>query len=246
VSRGHRVSSRILDRYVLPDERIVVATRHHWAKLLEPAATVVVSFVLVTLISANAERAVGQVALGLWWVWLAVVARLVWRLLEWRNEWFVATDKRLLKTYGLITHKVAMMPLRKVTDMNYARSPFGRVLGYGQFLLESAGQDQAMRQIDWLPDPDDAYRRICDTIFGPNGQDPDEDGPDPGPPPPARRHTTGQDWSQPEDGTEDDAPGWEVSTEESSGYTPVRVPGRDVAEDPDITSPLPPRSGQVP
>nr|WP_241744520.1 PH domain-containing protein [Cellulosimicrobium arenosum] len=106
--------------------------------------------------------------------------------MEWRNEWFVATDKRLLLLYGLITHKVAMMPLKKVTDMNYGRSPTGRVLGYGQFLLESAGQDQALRKIDWVAQPDETYRRLCDTLFGPSGPDLDDDSPVPAPAPGAR------------------------------------------------------------
>lgn len=171
---GDRAGSRILHRYLLDDEQVVVATRHHWAKLLEPAATTVAAFLLVAWASGPLERLVGETALLVWWLWLAVLGRLVWKALEWRNEWFVATDRRLLMTYGLVTYKVAMMPLRKVTDMNYARSPFGRVMGYGQFLLESAGQDQAMREIDWLPDPDRAYRRICDTIFGPGVRDPDD------------------------------------------------------------------------
>ena len=34
-----------------------------------------------------------------------------------------------------------MMPLAKVTDMSFQRSPIGRILGYGEFILESAGQD---------------------------------------------------------------------------------------------------------
>ncbi|MGO0577408.1 PH domain-containing protein [Ornithinimicrobium panacihumi] len=169
------ISRRLLDRYLLDEERPIVATRHHWAKLAEPVGTPLLGVVLAGWIEANltAETAVlGQVV---WLLWLVLVARAIWRLLEWRNEWFVATDKRLLMTYGLLTHKVAMMPLRKVTDMNYGRSLLGRLLGYGQFVLESAGQDQAMREIQWVPSPDEKYRRICATIFGPEGHDPDED-----------------------------------------------------------------------
>lgn len=192
-----KISSRILDRYILDGERLVVATRHHWAKLIEPVLTTIVVFLLLSVISDPVERASSAtVATALWWIFLAVLARLVWRLLEWRNEWFVATDKRLLMTYGLITHKVAMMPLRKVTDLNYSRSPVGRVLGYGEFLLESAGQDQAMREIEWLPSPDATYRAIVQTIFGPAGRDPDEDGPDPLPVSATMRADTTERWDE--------------------------------------------------
>ena len=77
----------------------------------------------------------------------------MWRAVEWHHNWFVATDKRLLLRYGIITHKVAMMPLIKVTDMSYVRSIPGQFLGYGRFVLESAGQDQALREVKWVPGP---------------------------------------------------------------------------------------------
>ena len=97
----------------------------------------------------------------------ACCVRLVWRVLDWRNEWLVATDKRMLMLYGLITKKVSMMPLVKVTDMRYSRSIPGRILGYGEFLLESAGQDQALGRIAWVADPDATYRELCAIIFTP-------------------------------------------------------------------------------
>lgn len=270
---GSRINSRILERYVLPDERIVVANRHHWARLLEPVGTVSLGFLVVAFVSSRLEAAVGEAALFLWWLWFLLVARLIWKALEWRNEWFVATDKRLLMTYGLITHRVAMMPIRKVTDMNYARSPVSRVLGYGQFLLESAGQDQAMRKIDWVVDPDQTYRLLCDTLFGSGGHDPDEDAmpfwsaaadhaPSPGVPGGSNR----QDAAGRAEPTDQ---GWEVSSESASAYQPIasgyqpigsghqpvgqgerrrrptRSRRRQVAEDPDITGPVPPPQRQV-
>jgi membrane protein YdbS with pleckstrin-like domain len=184
VAAGGRLRSRMLDRYVLSGERVVVATRHHWGMLLEPVATTLTGLLVVVWLVAQVGPGARDGVLALGSLWLLLVARLVWRVFEWRNEWFVATDRRLLLLYGLITHKVAMMPLTKVTDMNYGRSPAGRVLGYGQFLLESAGQDQALRQIDWVAHPEATYRQICDTLFGPNGVGPRLRGAAPAPPVP--------------------------------------------------------------
>ncbi|HMA46233.1 MAG TPA: hypothetical protein VKP11_03365, partial [Frankiaceae bacterium] len=42
----------------------------------------------------------------------------------------------------------------------------GRLLGYGTFIVESAGQEQALRQIDYLPRPDRLYLTLCDMMFG--------------------------------------------------------------------------------
>lgn len=228
--------SRILDRYVLGDERVVVAIRHHWGRMIEPVLTTLAGLLLASWLSANAPPEASALPLVAWWLWFALVLRLLWKSLEWRNEWFVATDKRLLMTYGLITHKVAMMPLRKVTDMNYARSPLGRVLGYGQFIMESAGQDQAMREINWVPEPDDTYRRICDTIFGPEGHDPEDDpfGEGPAQPGPTAYDSWDSDEDEGGQPEEHDGPAWEVSREDAAPYAPVGL-----WDDPDITGPIP-------
>ncbi|HEX5859843.1 MAG TPA: PH domain-containing protein, partial [Microbacterium sp.] len=69
-----------------------------------------------------------------------------------------------------IRRKVAMMPLLKVTDMTYDRSLLGRIVGYGTFVLESAGQGQALSVITHVPDADTHYRAICTQLFGPNSQ----------------------------------------------------------------------------
>src|SRR6478736_4497241 len=226
--------SRVLDRYVLTGERVVVATRHHWSMLLEPVATTTAGFLVIGWLVAQAGPSVGDGVLLLWWLWLILVARLAWKVLEWRNEWFVSTDKRLLLLYGLITHKVAMMPLTKVTDLNYGRSIMGRILGYGQFVLESAGQDQALRQIDWVGHPEMTYRRICDTLFGPGGSaGRPGGGPSTAAPPAVVPPAPGRAASEPtqplpvgrRDGDEaDEEPGWAVSGEHRATYVPVVHP----------------------
>ena len=87
------------------------------------------------------------------------------RVIEWFENYFVVTSQRMLLTSGLVTRKVAMMPLVKVTDMSFQRNFQGRLLGYGTFILESAGQDQALRIVDHLPYPEQLYLEVCGLIF---------------------------------------------------------------------------------
>jgi membrane protein YdbS with pleckstrin-like domain len=166
----------VLGRYLLDGERILTAVHQHWAKVAEPVASVVAGLVLVLALDSFLPADLGPVANVLWWAWFVLVARALWNVLGWRHDWFVATDKRLILTYGLITQKVAMMPLAKVTDMSYNRSPVGRLLGFGTFVMESAGQDQALHRVRWVADPDRTYRAICAEIFGVDDHDgqPDE------------------------------------------------------------------------
>jgi hypothetical protein len=41
----------------------------------------------------------------------------------------------------------------------------GRLLGYGNFIVESAGQNQALRIVDHLPYPEQLYLEVCGLIF---------------------------------------------------------------------------------
>lgn len=153
-------------RYLLPTERLVVAVRRHPAQLLEPFASVVAAFVVVVWLTFRLPPQVPLVGDALFLGWFVLLARAGWRLLMWHGDWFVATDRRLLLTFGVVNRRVAMMPVGKVTDMSYNQTLAGRVLDYGEFVMESAGQDQALREVRWLPVPDQLYISICAEIFG--------------------------------------------------------------------------------
>jgi hypothetical protein len=42
----------------------------------------------------------------------------------------------------------------------------GQILGYGVFIVESAGQDQALSRIAYLPHPDELYQQVSTLLFG--------------------------------------------------------------------------------
>jgi uncharacterized membrane protein YdbT with pleckstrin-like domain len=103
---------------------------------------------------------------------LAIVvlfARTMWGIVTWSVERFVVTDSRILLVTGLVNRQVAMLPLRKVTDMSYRRSSLGWLLGYGEFVMESAGETQALRRIRFLPRPDALYLQLSELLFATGG-----------------------------------------------------------------------------
>lgn len=168
MARRPRVD-RELERYLVDGERVIVAVRLHWfhlaRELLIALAATVLAFWIDTKVSPSpGGDLLRNASLLFWW---GAIAWLLWRVLNWRRDWFVATDKRFLLFYGFIRRRVAMMPLLKVTDMTYDRSLLGRLVGYGKFVLESAGQAQALSVIDYVPDADTHYRAICTQLFGP-------------------------------------------------------------------------------
>ena len=168
---------RELERYLVRGETVVTVVRQHWFSLFRPIALFVGLLFLATYVEAEAPQTRGGAFLAniFWYAALAGSAYLLWRYLNWRHDWFVATDKRFLLFYGFIRRKVAMMPLTKVTDMTFDRSLLGRIIGYGTFLLESAGQDQALGHIEYVPNAERHYRAICTVLFGADAPvDPDD------------------------------------------------------------------------
>ena len=100
-------------------------------------------------------------------IWVAVMGWVAWRVADWYMDRFVLTNKRLMVVNGLVTRTVGMMPLLRVTDMKYQQSPLGRMLNYGTFVVESAGQDQALREVKPLPNPSELYLRIVEEMYEP-------------------------------------------------------------------------------
>jgi len=160
-------------RVLLPHERQVITVRFHPAVLIRPVAEVLGGLALAGLLSTTVAHGNGTVMLVIWLVWLALVGRLLYKIYEWLDEYFVVTSQRLLLATGVVTKRVNMMPLSKVTDMRFERSATGRLLGYGKFVVESAGQDQALHTIDHLPYPEQLYLEVCGLIFKDKGDSDD-------------------------------------------------------------------------
>ena len=72
---------------------------------------------------------------------------------------FIVTRRRVLLTSGVIVRTVTLLPLRRITDLTWQETLLGQVLGYGTFRFESAGQDQALRHLTYMPDAQTLYRR---------------------------------------------------------------------------------------
>jgi membrane protein YdbS with pleckstrin-like domain len=151
-------------RVLLPHERRVITVRFHPAVLIKPVTFALAGLAVAGLLSTIAKLN-GTILLIIWLAWLILVIRLLYAIYTWLEDYFVVTSARLLLSTGVIKKTVNMMPLGKVTDMRFERSAMGRLLGYGTFIVESAGQDQALHNIDHLPYPEQLYLEVCGLIF---------------------------------------------------------------------------------
>ena len=154
-----------VNRYLLPHERQVITVHQHPAVLIMPILQVLVGLAIAGWLSNSVAHGNGTVILVIWVLWAVLLLRLAVKVFEWSVNYFVVTSQRMLLSTGIVTHKVNMMPLSKVTDMSFQRSATGRILGYGEFIVESAGQDQALSNIKFLPYPEQLYLEVCGLIF---------------------------------------------------------------------------------
>jgi uncharacterized membrane protein YdbT with pleckstrin-like domain len=154
-----------VNKYLLPHEQQVITVRRHPAVLIGPIALTVAGLIVAAVLTDTIFRHNSTLMLVAWVAWGVLLVRLLWKIGCWAVDYFVVTSQRMILTSGLVTRKVAMMPLVKVTDMSFQRSFLGRLLGYGEFILESAGQDQALRTVDHIPYPEQLYIEVCGLIF---------------------------------------------------------------------------------
>jgi membrane protein YdbS with pleckstrin-like domain len=191
-------ASKDIAKYLLDDEEPVLTRRRHWAVLIEPTAKFLPAFVLGGLlflldpgnqVTTTAGLVVLLLALGYYGL----------RVAEWWMRHFIVTKRRVLLTSGVIVRTVTLLPLRRITDLTWQETLLGQVLGYGTFRFESAGQDQALRHLTYMPDAQGLYREVSRLLFssdyggaasGDDEGNPEPPEPPPGPRPPSGRHDT--------------------------------------------------------
>jgi uncharacterized membrane protein YdbT with pleckstrin-like domain len=154
-----------VNRYLLPHERQVISVHEHPAVLIGPIALVLVGLAIAGVLSNYVAHGNMDAILIIWGAWVVLLLWLVGKIWDWSVNYFVVTSHRLLLAQGFIVRKVGMLPLTKVTDMSFQRSTIGRILGYGEFIVESAGQDQALRNVKFIPYPEQLYLEVCGLIF---------------------------------------------------------------------------------
>ncbi|GAA0283439.1 hypothetical protein GCM10009539_84370 [Cryptosporangium japonicum] len=158
--------SRHVAQYLFDSERYCGEWRRHWIHVSQwllalAGGTLLLGYVVGAM--GSVPYVVGAAAV----LWIVLLLLAGFKIGDWFFDKFVLTDKRVMLIEGIVTRRVAMMPLARVTDMAYQQSPLGRVLNYGTFVLESAGQDQALREIAPLPYPNELYLLFCQVMYDP-------------------------------------------------------------------------------
>jgi uncharacterized membrane protein YdbT with pleckstrin-like domain len=99
---------------------------------------------------------------------LAVVVALTlvwvgWEYLQWRFTNFAITNARVIYQEGLISKKGVENPLERVNNVNFNQTIVERILGAGDLLIESGGQDGQQRFTD-IKRPQDVKKILLNHV----------------------------------------------------------------------------------
>lgn len=167
--RRRRIARNSADRYLTDGETVVHETRQHPIVLMKPMlvwlASTFAALAIGFLVSPRVGASLIDNVLG--GMLLAVTAYALWNILHWRTARYVITESRVLVMDGLLAIKVYSIPFSKVTDTALSRSIWGRVFGYGDLLLDTAGDRPGVSTLSYLPHSDMVYRLVASLIDGP-------------------------------------------------------------------------------
>jgi uncharacterized membrane protein YdbT with pleckstrin-like domain len=143
------------------DETIALDMHPHWWYFAEPALVLAGAIVVGMLILARNPH--GFLADLLKWggIGLLVVGALwlLGRYMRWISTNFVITSQRLIFRQGIIAKTGIEIPLERVNNVNFSQGIFERMLGAGDLLIESGGEDGQQRFTD-IRRPDEVQNLI--------------------------------------------------------------------------------------
>jgi uncharacterized membrane protein YdbT with pleckstrin-like domain len=147
-----------------PGEEVALDLRPHWWFFSKHILTGLPLLVLVVLVLQLGDG--GFESAAKWLAGLLVVAWLVWlglQYVSWTMTNFVVTSQRVIYRTGVLRRRGVEIPLTRISNINFDQGLWERVIGAGDLVIESAGEQGQSRFTD-VQHPDavqqEVYRRM--------------------------------------------------------------------------------------
>lgn len=124
------------------DESLILDLHPHWwyyaPALLSTAVVCILGLTVLTNFDGWQQTTLGSISLA-----AIVVAGgwLVVQVVKWRTTYFVLTSHRVIYREGVVARNGVEIPLERVNNVNFNQTIFERLIGVGDILIESGGQD---------------------------------------------------------------------------------------------------------
>ena len=139
-------------KYLHESEDIVIDRKPHLWYLVHPVAAFLVTLVLGSLAASKINPRNGHV--NGWITWASIVLPVLslfwfaWTYITWRTTNFVVTTDRLIFRQGVVAKKGKEIPLERINDISFNQTIFERLIGAGDLLIESGGEQGQQRFAD--------------------------------------------------------------------------------------------------
>jgi uncharacterized membrane protein YdbT with pleckstrin-like domain len=133
-----------------PDETVALDLHPHWWFFAQPAGALAISIIAAIVIRVGLGDGDARKYL-LYAALVAIVLTAIWtfaRYLKWVTTNFVITSDRIIFRHGVVGKMGIEIPLDRVNNVNFSQSAFERMLGAGDLLIESGGEDGQQRFTD--------------------------------------------------------------------------------------------------
>jgi membrane protein YdbS with pleckstrin-like domain len=133
------------EKTLAPGEAIVYRARYHWIFYKTGLFLLVLAFLLgaAALYSAKTSPGSGVAQIVAYLAGaFAVLAGMILLARAFRasQDEFVVTDRRILRSVGLVSREHEQAPIEKIQDITVTQGLLGRLLGYGDVSLETASE----------------------------------------------------------------------------------------------------------
>ncbi|MPZ61644.1 MAG: PH domain-containing protein [Propionibacteriales bacterium] len=142
-----------IERHLLIEEgeEIIDEVRHHWVVYIIPMLESLLGALFFVLFLFS----------SVWLAWLpllialALFAHAIYKALAEYMDRFVITNMRVFRIWGVFSQRLATMPIARILDISVEKPLVGRMTGFGHFVFETAAQEQGMRAIRYVGEPDE-------------------------------------------------------------------------------------------
>jgi uncharacterized membrane protein YdbT with pleckstrin-like domain len=144
-----------------PREEVAVDLHPHWWYFARPVVAIVGAIALGIATLVLTEEGTARTALG-WISLVALVAAILWlaaHYSRWITTNFVITSDRLIYRSGVLAKSGIEIPLERVNTVHFSQSVFERMVGAGDLVIESGGENGQQRFTD-IRKPDQVQRVI--------------------------------------------------------------------------------------
>jgi membrane protein YdbS with pleckstrin-like domain len=145
-------------------ETVVVDNHPHWLYFLEPALGAIAALFFLAVFGFKTDGTVRGIFVTL--LLLIILGLALWalvRFINWRSVEFVVTTDRVIFRSGVFAKHGIEIPLARVNNVNFSQGILERMVGAGNLMIESGGEDGQSHFTD-VREPQQIQRIIHEQI----------------------------------------------------------------------------------